>query len=86
MRLQYELKGCEFQQLKFWKTAVTQVTWKTFNSKANANFRQNDIEVRYHKTTSYGKKSLNVLGSKIWTHLPSNLKIWNILHKVREIY
>ena len=72
--------------MKFWKTAVTQVIWKTFNSRANAKFCQNDIEVRYHKTTSYGKKSLNVLGSKIWTHLPSNLKMWNILHKVREIY
>ena len=56
MRLQYELKGCEFQQLKFWKTAVTQVTWKTFNSKANANFRQNDMKLDIIKLLAMAKR------------------------------
>ena len=45
-----------------------------FISKANAKVRPNDIEVRYHKTTSYGGESLNTLGLKIWHHHPSNIK------------
>ena len=34
-------------------------------SKANAKVRPIDIEVRYYKTTSYGDKSLNILGPEI---------------------
>ena len=42
--------------------------------KGNTKFCPNDIEVRYHKTTSYGDESLNILGAKIWNHRPSNIQ------------
>ena len=42
--------------------------------KGNTKFCPNDIEVRYHKTTSYGDESLNILGAKIWNHCPSNIQ------------
>ena len=45
-----------------------------FVSKANAKVCPNDIEVRYHESTSYGDESLNILDLKIWNHHPSNIQ------------
>ena len=56
-----------------------------FIRKANAKVHQNNIEIRYHKTTSYGDESLNVLGPKKWNHTPSNIQFETFLIKFRNI-
>ena len=45
-----------------------------FTSKSNAKVYPDDNVVRYHKTTNYGDEILNILGPKIWNHLPSNMQ------------
>ena len=57
-----------------------------FTYKANDKVHQNDIEVRYHKTTSYGDESLHISVPKKRNDHPSNIqvktfliKFWNIL-------
>ena len=44
-----------------------------FNSNGNAKVCPNDIVVRYHKTTSYDDKNLNIFSPKTWNQLPSNI-------------
>lgn len=39
-----------------------------FNPKAGAKSRQNDIEFRYHKTTSYGKKETSLIRFKKYSN------------------
>ena len=56
-----------------------------FTSKGNAKVCPNDIEVWYHKTTSYCGESLNILGPKIWNHQPSNIQSVTSSQKVRGI-
>ena len=34
----------------------------------------NNLEIKRRKTTTYGSKSLSILGSRIWNNLPSHLK------------
>ena len=54
-----------------------------FISKANVKVHQNDIEVRYHKTTSYGDESLNI--PKKRNHHPSNIQFETFLTKFRNM-
>ena len=56
-----------------------------FISKANAKVQQNDIEVRYHKTTSYEDESLNILGPKKSNHHPWNIQFETFLLKFSNI-
>ena len=56
-----------------------------FISKANVKVHQNDIEVRYHKTTSYGDESLNILSPKKRNHHPSNIQFETFLTKFRNM-
>ena len=53
-------------------------------TKANAKVYQNDTEFRYHKTTSYGDESLNILGPKKWNHDLSNIQFKTFLIKFRN--
>ena len=55
-----------------------------FISKAITKFCQNDIEVSYHKTTSYGDESLNILGLEILNHRPWNMQPKTCLIKFEE--
>ena len=34
----------------------------------------NNLEIKRRKTTTYGSKSLSILGSQIWNNLPLHLK------------
>ena len=45
-----------------------------FTSKLHTKVRPNDILLKHHNTITYGFKSLNTLGPKIWNHLPEGIK------------
>ena len=53
--------------------------------KANAKVYQNDTEFMYHKTTSYGDESLNILCPNKWNHHLSNIQFETFLIKFRNI-
>ena len=53
--------------------------------KANAKVYQNDTEFMYHKNTSYGHESLNILCPKKWNHHLSNIQFETFLIKFRNI-
>ena len=46
-----------------------------FKPKENAKVKQNDIIVKRINTSRFGTQSLRSLGPKIWTKLPSNIKL-----------
>ena len=47
---------------------------KMFKIKVSPRAWQNDVIVKTHNTTTYGDKALAVLGPRIWTSLPENVK------------
>ena len=80
-----EIKRLRVLTTKIFKK-INDISMKNiFISKANAKVRPNDIEVRYHKTTSYGDESLNILGPKICSMVhPSNMQSETSLMKFEE--
>ena len=46
-----------------------------FTSKQNAQVYPHDLLVRSHNTTTYGGKSLKIVGPKIWNALPTEIKL-----------
>ena len=56
----------------------------TFSAKLNARVSPNDILVKACKSTTFGNKSLAILGPKIWNALPQNMKAENSYVKFKE--
>ena len=54
-----------------------------FKPIVNSKARPDDIMVHF-KTTKYDTKSLTSLESKMWNHLPPNLKFKTTFHKFKE--
>ena len=48
-----------------------------FSAKLNARVRPNDILVKAGKSVTFGDKSLETLGPKIWNALPQDIKAEN---------
>ena len=46
-----------------------------FTGKQNAQVYPHDLLVRSHNTTTYGGKSLKIVGPKIWNALPTEIKL-----------
>ena len=45
-----------------------------FTPKLDAKVRPSKILVKHHNTITHGAKCLKVLGPKIWSQLPDNIK------------
>ena len=55
-----------------------------FSAKLNARVRPNDILGKARKSTTFGDKSLAILGPKIWNALSQNIKAENSYVKFKE--
>ena len=82
-----EIKRLRFLPIEIFKTVNnlnTNYMKDVFTPKLHPKARPNDVLVKHHNAITYSTKTLKTLGSKIWNHLPVDIKSETSYSKFKE--